>query len=45
MVPVDNQTDLASRQKVLNANNPYSGIDSFLSNVSNFKIIESTLRG
>lgn len=38
---VENQTNLTQK----NANNPYSGVDSFLSNVSNFQIIESTLRG
>ncbi|TIC07307.1 homocitrate synthase [Wallemia mellicola] len=37
---VENQTNLTQK----NANNPYSGVDSFLSNVSNFQIIESTLR-
>lgn len=38
---VENQTNLTQK----NANNPYAGVDSFLSNVSNFQIIESTLRG
>ncbi|EIM23529.1 homocitrate synthase [Wallemia mellicola] len=37
---VENQTNLTQK----NANNPYAGVDSFLSNVSNFQIIESTLR-
>lgn len=38
---VENQTNLTNK----NVNNPYGGVDSFLSNVSNFQIIESTLRG
>lgn len=38
---VENQTNLTKK----NVNNPYAGVDSFLSNVSNFQIIESTLRG
>ncbi|TIB04666.1 hypothetical protein E3P96_01560 [Wallemia ichthyophaga] len=37
---VENQTNLTKK----NVNNPYAGVDSFLSNVSNFQIIESTLR-
>ncbi|TIA93578.1 hypothetical protein E3P99_00071 [Wallemia hederae] len=37
---VENQSNLTNK----NVNNPYAGVDSFLSNVSNFQIIESTLR-